>query len=143
MGTTSTPVTGPFAPSRPGPAPVRPQQDLFSSESFLLLLASQMRNQNPLEPVKDLEFIGQMAQFSTLEQVVRMNRALETLAHTGQLADLAGLIGRQVTYDAGAGTTRTGTVERLELGGATRSMHLVVDGALVSPADVVRVEPAA
>ena len=42
--------------------------DIFSSEGFLKLLASQMTSQNPLEPMKDTEFIGQMAQFSQLEQ---------------------------------------------------------------------------
>ena len=39
-------------------------QDL-DKDSFLKLLVTQLQNQNPLEPMENTEFIGQMAQFSS------------------------------------------------------------------------------
>jgi len=128
----TTPVTGAFTPTTPGVKP-REQTDIFSSGGFLKLLASQMRNQNPLEPVKDMEFIGQMAQFSTLEQVTNLNQ-------TNQLAQRAGLIGKQVTYQSANGLSSTGTVERLVIDNVAQTMRLVVNGVEIDPSTVLTVE---
>ncbi len=49
-----------------------PKQDLGKDE-FLKILSMQMANQDPLEPMKDTEFIAQMAQFSSLEQMQALN----------------------------------------------------------------------
>ena len=128
----TTPVTGTFTPTTPGVKP-REQTDIFSSGGFLKLLASQMRNQNPLEPVKDMEFIGQMAQFSTLEQVTNLNT-------TNQLAQRAGLIGKQVTYQRANGLSSTGTVERLVIDNVAQTVRLVVNGVEIDPSTVLTVE---
>ena len=44
---------------------------------FLTLLVTQLRHQNPLEPMQDQEFVAQLAQFSQLEQLKNMNSSLE------------------------------------------------------------------
>lgn len=46
----------------------------LGKDSFLNLLVTQLRNQNPLDPVSDTDFIAQMAQFSSLEQMQNMNK---------------------------------------------------------------------
>ena len=46
-------------------------------EAFLKLLIVQLRNQDPLEPMEDKEFIAQLAQFSSLEQMQIVNQNLE------------------------------------------------------------------
>jgi flagellar basal-body rod modification protein FlgD len=46
--------------------------DLGKNE-FLQLLVAQLRNQDPLDPMKDADFIAQMSQFSSLEQLINMN----------------------------------------------------------------------
>ena len=46
---------------------------------FLNLLVTQMRNQDPLKPVSDTEFIAQMAQFTSLEQTKEMSADLQHL----------------------------------------------------------------
>ena len=45
----------------------------LGQDEFLQLLVTQMRNQDPLKPVSDTEFIAQMAQFSNLEQTKEMS----------------------------------------------------------------------
>ena len=48
----------------------------LGKDAFLEILVTQMKNQNPLEPLKDTEFIGQMAQFSSLEQLTNLNTTM-------------------------------------------------------------------
>ena len=48
----------------------------LDKDAFLKLLVAQMKYQDPLEPTKDNEFIGQMAQFSSLEQSQNSNKAI-------------------------------------------------------------------
>ena len=65
-------------------------------EAFLKLLVAQLKHQDPLEPMEDVEFIGQLTQFSNLEQVMKTNDKLDQLSvATGaqvssQAVDMAG-----------------------------------------------------
>jgi flagellar basal-body rod modification protein FlgD len=138
------PVTGTFTPQKPGAqkSTRATAADLFSSAGFLQLLGAQMKNQNPLEPMKDTEFLGQMAQFSQLEQVTKMTSGMDALQTTNQLAQRAALIGRQVTYTKADGTTSTGTVERLLIDSEKKTMTLSVGGVDIDPTTIVRVEAA-
>ena len=52
--------------------------DLGKNE-FLELLVTQLNNQNPLEPQENGEFIAQLAQFSTVEGVEKLNSSMETM----------------------------------------------------------------
>lgn len=49
----------------------------MDKDAFLNLLVTQLRNQNPLQPMEDKEFISQMAQFSSLEQMQNMNKTMK------------------------------------------------------------------
>ena len=135
--TTPAPVSGAYTPTSPVPA-VAKKVDIFSSEGFLKLLASQMTSQNPLEPMKDTEFIGQMAQFSQLEQSTSMAQSMKTLAMSSQLAQGSSLIGKSVTYTPAGGTDSvTGTVQSMTMFGG--SMSFMVDGVAVDPALISKV----
>lgn len=49
----------------------------MNKDAFLNLLVTQLRNQNPLQPMEDKEFISQMAQFTSLEQMQNMNKTMK------------------------------------------------------------------
>ena len=131
MPTIPTSSTGAYTPTSPLPAPAE-QTDLFSSDGFLKIRASQIKGQNPLEPMKDTEFLAQMAQFSQLEQITSLAKDMKAMAVSGQLAQGASLIGTTVSYlPEGAMIPVTGVVESLRVGGDGRSMSLLVDGVEV------------
>jgi flagellar basal-body rod modification protein FlgD len=50
----------------------------LDKDAFLKLLVTQLKNQNPLEPMDNTEFIAQMAQFSSLEQAQNTNKTIKT-----------------------------------------------------------------
>lgn len=60
------------------------QQKLGSTnlgkDDFLKLLVTQLRHQNPLEPIDNKEYIAQLAQFSSLEQMQNLNMQLANLS---------------------------------------------------------------
>jgi flagellar basal-body rod modification protein FlgD len=49
----------------------------LDKDAFLKLLVTQLKYQDPLSPTKDNEFIGQMAQFSALEQAQNTNKTMK------------------------------------------------------------------
>jgi len=83
----------------------------LGKDAFLKLLTAQLANQDPMQPMDDKEFITQLAQFSSLEQMQSMNTNIELLTKNQTLGQAVNLIGRTVTWnDPDAGTTLTGKV---------------------------------
>ncbi len=67
--------------------------------AFLNLLVAELKNQNPLEPMSNTEFVAQLAQFSSVEQLVSVNEGLNILGiqQMGMAnAQAASLIGSEV-----------------------------------------------
>lgn len=56
------------------------QQDPLGRDAFMNLLLTQLQHQDPTQPQADGEFLAQLAQFSTLEQLQQMNKKLDTMA---------------------------------------------------------------
>ncbi|MGR3722176.1 flagellar hook assembly protein FlgD [Abyssibius alkaniclasticus] len=74
-------------------------------ETFLKLLTTQMRNQDPLNPSDSTEFVAQLASFSAVEQQVQSNAKLDSLvaAFSGRAASgLSEWIGQQVRHAGSA-----------------------------------------
>lgn len=69
----------------------------LGKDDFLQLLVTQLTNQDPLDPMDDTEFIAQMAQFSSLEQLTNLNSGLETLTNY-VMTNAVGYIGKTVTF---------------------------------------------
>ncbi|SFI47462.1 flagellar hook capping FlgD N-terminal domain-containing protein [Albimonas pacifica] len=90
---------GPRAAPTPAPAGDSPAaQAAGDFETFLKLLTTQMRNQDPLKPVESTEFVAQLASFSAVEQQIRSNDRLDAIlaALGGDGAGLAEWIGKEV-----------------------------------------------
>ena len=56
------------------------ESDGLGRDAFLQLLVTKLRNQDPTNPATDTEFLGQLAQFSALEQLTSINTAVTALA---------------------------------------------------------------
>lgn len=118
--------------------------DELGKDAFLRLLITQLRYQDPINPVKDQEFIAQLAQFSALEQMnnmaVQMERLADAQLQLGGLGQAVALLGRTVVFlDPATGGTVTGRVEavRMEDG----QPQLVVGERRFLLSDVVEVRP--
>jgi flagellar basal-body rod modification protein FlgD len=88
----------------------------LGKDQFLHILITQLRNQDPMQPMQDREFIAQMAQFSAVEQIMNMGKELSMLRQSFGLS--SGLIGQSVTwnvYDESGqiSGTKTGIVDAI------------------------------
>lgn len=71
----------------------------LGQSDFLTLMIAQFRNQDPLKPTDSGEFIGQMAQFSTVSGITEMNASMKSLAeslYSSQALQAATIVGREV-----------------------------------------------
>jgi len=74
------------------------KKDLGKNE-FLELLVAQLNNQNPLEPQENGEFIAQLAQFSQVEGIEKLNTSMGSLLsgyQSSQALQASSLVGRKV-----------------------------------------------
>ena len=71
-------------------------RDELGKDSFLNLLTTQLKNQNPLKPMDNTKFISQMAQFSSLEQMNNMNSSLSQFIKSQSVSQGASLIGKKL-----------------------------------------------
>ncbi len=69
----------------------------LGKDAFLKILITQLTHQDPLDPLKDKDFIAQMAQFSTLEQMTNMNKSIEQMVALNK-ASAVSYIGRVIEY---------------------------------------------
>ncbi len=94
----------------------------MDKDAFLKLLVTQLKNQDPMKPMQDTEFIGQMAQFSSLEQMQNMNKQMAAQNNFAQLSQASSLIGKDVTLVTNGedAQTITGMVDEVrQTGGET------------------------
>lgn len=83
-------------------------------DTFLNILTTQLKNQNPLDPLDTNQFTAQLVQFTGVEQQLKTNEFLESLLQTTQSTgktDAVSYIGREITA--------AGTTAELKNGGAT------------------------
>lgn len=100
--TTVTPVTSPPAPAATAQGT---QGTLIGNDfkTFLKMLTTQARNQDPLNPINSTDYAQQLATFSSVEQQVRTNTLLEALGAqfgTSGLAQFAGWVGMEAKVTA-------------------------------------------
>ena len=73
----------------------------LGKDEFLKLLMAQIKNQDPLDPMDDKEFISQMTTFSSLEQMMNMNDSIQQLVRNQSVSPViqySHMIGKEVSY---------------------------------------------
>lgn len=81
------------------PPPVDSDRGELGQGDFLALMIAQFRNQDPFEPMDNGEFLGQLAQFGTVDGIEQLNNAFSNLTatlHTDQALQAANLVGHSV-----------------------------------------------
>ncbi|OIN67896.1 flagellar hook capping protein [Exiguobacterium sp. KRL4] len=85
-----------------------PSSNTMDKDMFMKILIAQLSNQDPTAPMEDKEFISQMAQFSSLEQMQAIGKGMDTMMlnqHAGALLTYSNLIGKAVSYEGETTTT--------------------------------------
>ncbi len=78
---------------------------------FLTLLTTQLRNQDPMNPLDNADLTMQLAQMSTVDGIERLNKLVQSLMESKDLADSTAMIGRGVLVDGkGLGLTEAGAI---------------------------------
>jgi flagellar basal-body rod modification protein FlgD len=104
-------------------APSTAASSTLDKDAFLKLLVTQMQNQDPLSPADSTQYVSQLAQFSSLEQMQNLNQNIVGMATLqqnnallAQLTESSALIGKTVQWtDATSGATSTGQVTAVKL----------------------------
>jgi flagellar basal-body rod modification protein FlgD len=97
-----------------------------SKDEFMRLFVAQLRHHDPMSPQDPSAFIAQLAQMTQLEQTAETNQRLGVMAEeqaAAHRADLAAIVGRQVSADGSA-------FEVLAAGGPSPDLTVSLDGAV-------------
>lgn len=119
----------------------------MGKDDFLKLLTTELRNQNPLEPMDNKDFVAQMAQFSSLEQMNNVALAVENLNSSmsdyyqiGLLTQGATLIGKEVSgMSSTDGVELTGIVDSVMWGSGTPQLKIRLEDGSLKDLDIALV----
>ena len=107
----------------------------LDKDAFIKLLVTQLQNQDPLEPQENGEFIAQMAQFSSLEQMTNVATKLEDINTLVGNIDTSVLVG-QLSGMIGQGVDWTRTIQTADEEGnpltETEDLSGIITGVTVS-----------
>lgn len=87
----------------------------MGKDDFMQLLIAQLKNQDPMKPMEDKEFITQLAQFSSLESMDKLTDQMEELTGSQMLVQAATLIGKQVSARLESGEVVTGAISQVKI----------------------------
>jgi flagellar basal-body rod modification protein FlgD len=105
---------------------------------YMNLLITQLRNQNPLEPMDNNQMASQLSQLASLEQLEQINGNFEKALAAVEISQAATLVGKRVGYpDPETGLPETGLAQRVEVNDG--NIQLVVSGKPVDLATVTSV----
>jgi flagellar basal-body rod modification protein FlgD len=99
---------------------------------LLQVLLTELTHQDPLKPVDDTAFMGQIAQFASLESTEEVNQGVQQLLTLQALNQTVGLIGHTVSATTQSGSVVSGQVTALTLNNGVPQMTLTTaDGTNV------------
>jgi flagellar basal-body rod modification protein FlgD len=113
---------------------------VLKQEDFLKLLVAQLTSQDPMNPKADMDFITQMAQFSSLEQSQTMVQEIGAMRADSSVSQASSLLGRTVVLKNGDSFVK-GQVASVLL--AEDGPRIVVNTQTYSLDKVITIMPAA
>ncbi len=113
--------------------------NVLGKDDFLKILMTQLQNQDPSKPMEDKEFIAQMAQFSSLEQITNMSKGFENLQRTMGRNFALSLIGKTVAIQPKNANAVHGVVTEVLTG---EKEQVKVNGVMYNSDDIIRVSAA-
>lgn len=123
----------------------------LGKDAFLKILMAQLQNQDPTNPMKDTEFIAQMAQFSSLEQMANLTKAFEDFAQVqeqSQMIEYSSFVGKEVKWhelteevgEDGKPVTNEGTGQISGIKFVNGSVEFTLaDGKVITPGNISEV----
>jgi len=116
----------------------RKVENTLGKDDFLRLLVVQLKHQDPTNPLDDKEFIAQMAQFSSLEQLTEMNKTMNSLIDGYKVNLSYSMLGRQVeVFDEATGKVNSGLVTAIQFGSGVPTISF--NGLSYSVDDVTKI----
>ncbi|MCL2066141.1 MAG: flagellar hook assembly protein FlgD [Treponema sp.] len=115
--------------------PTRQPSQNLGKDDFLKILITQLSYQDPMAPMEDKEFIAQMAQFSTLEQMTSMAKDFAKLTSMITGSEATSALGKNVELAEGERTIQ-GSVQAVSRGEVPQ---VLVNGSYYDWDQVVKV----
>lgn len=116
----------------------------LGKDDFLKLLITQLQNQDPTNPMNDTDFIAQMANFSSLEQMTNINSSINKLVEQdkqSQMISYHQFIGQDVSWHK-VTELEDGTADILEGSGTVTGIQFKDDQVIILLDDGTELEPA-
>lgn len=113
----------PYASAPPSNTMSAAQKASMDYDTFLQLLITQMRNQDPLQPMDSSEYVAQLATFSNVEQSILTNNKLDALLSATMLSQAGSIIGKTITSADG------------KVSGVVEAVRFITGGAIAILAD--------
>lgn len=113
----------------------------LGKDAFLKLLVAQLQHQDPGNPMDSSAFMGQLAQFSSLEQMTNMASSIDKLNTSNAVTQSVALIGHELVFTRADGTAGSGVADGVTLQNGVVAID--VNGESVSLESVTAVGPAA
>lgn len=87
-------------------------KEYVSHDEFLKLLVTQLTNQDPLNPMQDMDMMGQLAQIQALDEQIAMTKSMNRMRLDGQLQGASGMVGKHINGVDMYGNPASGVVNR-------------------------------
>lgn len=112
-----------------------------SQNEFLQLMVKQLQSQDPMSPTDNGQMLAQLAQFSTLSGMEKLNTSFGDMLTLQEITQGSSLIGKQVSYTNAAGVSATGAVK--SVGITNGEVALQINSDTVQLGQVTAVAPGA
>src|ERR1044072_9288815 len=133
MSINSTTATNPSS-TTPITAAQAAEKPMLGKDDFLKLLVTQLQHQDPMNPVDDKDFMGQMAQFTSVEQLSNMATSIKLMSTASQSTQSIALIGKTVSWKKEDGSSGEGVAQSVSF--TDGKITIAVGEAKIAPNEI-------